>query len=456
MNFIQSIRFRIIVACVFFSIVVSVCYTWVTFFGLKYNSDELFNWYLTQEAQVLLAQYQRAPQQDLSSMTSAQVRVTSEDKALATLAEYFPDPSVKARILRHQSLQDLDILGPVFTTAQGFTIYEFSARKKNIHVLKAAIEGGDLATHFYYFADVSGFVNYDNNSEKRILNKFINVLVVIFLLSLIIGFWLAKQVVSPLTRLASSVDADNYQQYQQNRGKYYNDEIGFLAKQIDRFVAKSHQMIEREKAFSRDVSHELRTPLATSRAAIELALAAPEGQQQHMAKFLNRAVRANADMSHLIETFLLLGKQEQDGEQHSQFDLHELVQCSMNKHDYLKRSPDIESVNLIAPSLMLVASKRYLAIVLDNLIRNAYQHTYQGQIVVSMKGSCIVVEDSGEGMVCSQAAAERHDNVLEKSGLGLSIVSRLCEKLGWQITIDSEREQGTAIIIDVTAAALPQ
>lgn len=65
-------------------------------------------------------------------------------------------------------------------------------------------------------------------------------------------------------------------------------------------------MIEREKAFSRDVSHELRTPLATSRAAIELALAAPEGQQQHMAKFLNRAVRANADMSHLIETFCYL------------------------------------------------------------------------------------------------------------------------------------------------------
>ena len=65
MNIFQSIRFRIIFACIFFSVVVSFCYAWVTFSSLKYNSDELFNWYLTQEAEVLLAKYQQDSSQDL-------------------------------------------------------------------------------------------------------------------------------------------------------------------------------------------------------------------------------------------------------------------------------------------------------------------------------------------------------------------------------------------------------
>ncbi len=454
MNVIQSIRFRIIIACIFFSIIVSVCYAWVTFLGLKYNSDELFNWFITQEAEVLLAEYQQHPQQNLASMTSAQVLVASEQTALSLLAEYFPSSPVKKSILNGNSLGELLILGPVFTTKQGFTIYEFQAEQKTVHILKAAVKPQQNAVNFYYIVDVTEFDNFDNYSEQRILDKFINVLALIFCLSLLIGFWLAKHVVSPLTRLANSVDTDNYQQYQHNRGVYFNDEIGFLARKIDSFVVKTHQMIAREKAFSRDVSHELRTPLASSRAAIELALAAPEGKSTNMLKCLNRAARANADMSHLIETFLLLGREETGSEVHSPFNLHELVQNSFDKHNYLQRTPEVECINRIPQSLILTTAKRYLAIVIDNLLRNAYQHTFQGSITVAIKGSCILIEDTGEGMASSQAGSVSCDNVLEKSGLGLSIVRRLCEKLGWQISINSNTEQGTGIIIDVAQDAL--
>ena len=238
MNVIQSIRFRIIIACIFFSIIVSVGYAWVTFVGLKYNSDELFNWYLTQETQVLLAQYKQSPHLDLNEMTSAEVLVTTEKKVLVKLAHYFPSKETKTSIENSASLNDLTILGPVFTTAQGYIIYELSANGVRFHVLKAELSPAEKTLHFYYLVDVSEFDNYDNYSEDRILNKFKNVLVMIFFTSLVIGFWLAKQVVSPLTRLAKSVDTDNYLHYQKYRGKFFNDEIGFLAKKIDSFVAK--------------------------------------------------------------------------------------------------------------------------------------------------------------------------------------------------------------------------
>ena len=42
MKLFQSIRFRIVVACIFFSIIVTACYGWLTFYGASVNSDELF------------------------------------------------------------------------------------------------------------------------------------------------------------------------------------------------------------------------------------------------------------------------------------------------------------------------------------------------------------------------------------------------------------------------------
>ncbi|TPH12120.1 sensor histidine kinase [Litorilituus lipolyticus] len=445
MKVFQSIRFRIIIACIFFSLVVSLCYGWVTYYGLKYNSDELFNWFLIQETQVLVAEYQKNPQVNLSSMTSAKVIVSSEEVAIATLANYFTKTKTRERILKNNALDLIEMLGPRFTTPQGYIIYEFITKQKTIHILKAPLK--DDALSFYYLVDVSEFINYDDVSEKEISDMFLTMLVLILCISLILGFWLAKRVVSPLTRLANSVDSDNYQP---NNNVYFNDEIGFLAKRIDSFVLKTNEMIIREKSFSRDVSHELRTPLASSRAAIELALSSPAGKDTHMSKFLHRAARANVDMSHLIETFLLLGRDEIDKEVHTEFNLYELVQQSFDKHDYLKRSDELACLNKVAPTLMMFAAKRYLAIVLDNLIRNAYQHTYQGTIEVCVQNNIIIVEDTGEGMVNSKLVNDSDCNVLEKSGVGLSIVRRLCEKLNWKITIETDRPLGTKILIDIS------
>jgi signal transduction histidine kinase len=191
-------------------------------------------------------------------------------------------------------------------------------------------------------------------------------------IGLLIGFWIVKQVVSPLTRLATSVDADNYKAYQPNQGKYFNDEIGFLARRIDSFVSKAHDMMNREKAFSRDVNHELRTPLASSRAAIELALVTPLDKPENLHKYLQRAARANVDMSHLIETFLLLGREKDASNSQTTFNLHQLVEDSFAKHDYLKRDDAVNCINVISPDLTLISSQRYLAIIVDNVLRNAF------------------------------------------------------------------------------------
>jgi len=448
MKLFQSIRFRIVVACIFFSIVVTICYGWLTFYGASVNSDELFNWYISQEADVLIEEYNRNPNQDLSLMTTAKVLISDEKTVLKQLALYFKGKEGQAQFYKATTLEQIDLPGPIFITEQGHTIYEFSDDKITVHILKSKLPKS-LEQHFYYIVDVSKFLNYENNSRKYIASVFLKVLIVIMLLGLIIGFILAKMVVSPLTRLAKSVDSIDYSQLQKSKETYFNDEIGFLANRIDSFVVRTNEFIQREKAFSRDVSHELRTPLASSQAALELAMSTSEGQQGVMNKFLQRMFRANKDMTHLIETFLLLGREESSNLSIVEFNLHDLVNRSFTKHAYLKRSSHIQCINKIEPDCIMREAEQYLAIVIDNLVRNALQHTNDGYVLVYADGNKIFVEDTGDGVI-EQEMPVKHINVLKKSGVGLSIVKRLSESQNWQVEMLSKHGEGTCVSINIS------
>lgn len=445
MRLLQSIRFRIVIACITFSIIVTLGYGWVTFYGVKYNSDEIFNWYIAQESRQLIAEYEKNPALTFNQITTAKVFVSDEKQALAIAANYFVEKNTRSKFTREIDFEEVKVPGPRFTTEQGYIIYEFSADNKTVHILKSSLANKN-AQYFYYMVDVSSFVNYDNHSEEYIAELFLKILVFIMILALVIGFVLAKMVVSPLTRLANSVDGVDLQHYLKSNEKYFDDEIGFLAERIDSFVARTHEFVEREKAFSRDVSHELRTPVASSRAAVELALSTPEGQSGNLNKFLLRVSRANRDMTHLIETFLILGREEHQELKNVNFNLHEVVQNSFTKHDYLKKNHEIQCVNAIDTSLNVSCAKESLAIIIDNLIRNALQHTHEGKVSVFIENKQLIISDTGDG-ISEQEKVTENTNVLEKSGVGLNIVRRLSEKQGWQISVESEAGQGTRVII---------
>lgn len=448
MSLLQSIRFRIVIACVIFSIVVTLGYGWVTFYGVKYNSDEIFNWYISQEAGQLIAEYEKNPTLVFNQVTTAKVFVSDEKKALETAANYFISDNTRDQFTQVSNFEEVRVPGPKFSTEQGYIIYEFIADHKTIHILKSSL-AQENSKYFYYMVDVSDFVNYDNHSEEYIAELFLKILVIIMVLALVIGFVLARMVVSPLTRLANSVDGVDHQHYLESNEKYFDDEIGFLAKRIDSFVMRTQNFVEREKAFSRDVSHELRTPVASSRAAVELALSTHEGQSGKLNQFLLRISRANKDMTHLIETFLILGREQHQELKNVGFSLHALVDSCFAKHDYLKRNQAILCLNKIDTSLEISCAKESLAIVIDNLVRNALQHTSEGSVSVLIENKCIVVRDTGGGMSEHNKAPE-NTNVLEKSGVGLNIVRRLSEKQGWRVHVESKVCHGTSVFIDIS------
>lgn len=102
------------------------------------------------------------------------------------------------------------------------------------------------------------------------------------------------------------------------------------------------------------------------------------------------------------------------------------------------------------PGLVVDAPEAALSVALGNLIGNAVKYTPQGDVVVRLLDGVVQVVDTGPGL--SEEDAERlfqrgyrgtHAGHSQGAGIGLSIVGRLCDLYGWDVSVrprhDGER-----------------
>jgi signal transduction histidine kinase len=87
--------------------------------------------------------------------------------------------------------------------------------------------------------------------------------------------------------------------------------------------------------------------------------------------------------------------------------------------------------------------------VVANLIRNAFTNTPSGAVSISVKDNELTISDTGTGI-----RGEEIDKVFQRhfrgggstgSGIGLSLVKRICDRYGWETIIDSTEGQGTSV-----------
>ena len=84
------------------------------------------------------------------------------------------------------------------------------------------------------------------------------------LLSLLVGWWAASRVMSPVSELANRLQALRPQQPSPRplAAHFPDDEVGQLAEALDDYAERLTEVVQRDREFNADVSHELRTPLA--------------------------------------------------------------------------------------------------------------------------------------------------------------------------------------------------
>ena len=268
--------------------------------------------------------------------------------------------------------------------------------------------------------------------------------------------WLAGRLVRPVTQLSQWVDELDpaLGGLRLPDRSPAADEVAIIGGAINRLLDRINGFVNRERRFIQTVSHELRTPIAVIAGAADVA-ATETTLPASVMKPLQRIRRATRDIDHLIATLLILAKSpERLLEGATTFRLDELVREVMSDHAHLTSARSLELVGDALHPTLLHTAERIAQIAISNLVRNAIEHSDMGVIRVSVSSDAVVtIEDPGHGMAADDisrifTARARHGEEGTSRGIGLELISRICEHLGWTLDLQV-REQGTRAVLDL-------
>ena len=267
----------------------------------------------------------------------------------------------------------------------------------------------------------------------------------------------SRNAISPVIKLAYIVEQFDFRrqslaQLDLNELRRTSDsDVIKLIDALDHFTERLEQFIQREKNFTRDASHELRTPLAVIKSSLALLQKRSDflpNENQSIAR-IDHTLR---DMESLIETLLLLAREESSPLPEEDVLINDLLIMLMEQVNQAivndKVSLEIEQNCL----LLIPAVEKVLAILFSNLLRNAFIYTRQGVISITIGDRQVSISDTGIGM--SQHQLEHVFEPFYRAhadsnghGLGLTIVTQLCNRYGWKLKIRSKQGEGTRITV---------
>jgi signal transduction histidine kinase len=283
--------------------------------------------------------------------------------------------------------------------------------------------------------------------EYQLLLMLIGSVLLVTVTSALVGRWLASRMIAPVTHLAHRVSGMNpTDEPVPLADEFPWIEVRQLAAAFDDYLKRLHDFIERERLFTGDVSHELRTPLAVIEGACELLM-----QDQHLDekdhKRLMRIYRSVSEMNMITSALLSLAREKGDIGSHTEVCLCDtVIQEEIDRYsEIFSHKPIQVSLETVAPS-GLYLNHAILSMVFGNLLRNAFNYTDQGRIVVRLDKDRISVIDSGPGFDVDDPAhlfkPYTRGDKSSGAGLGLSLAWRLCELQGWRLELSNGVEEG--------------
>lgn len=291
--------------------------------------------------------------------------------------------------------------------------------------------------------NVSSLVGRNMADSMRLL---LGVSALIALTLMLITWLLMRSISTPVARLNNWTQSLTPENLSQPPPDFLYPELNQMARLIQNSLSSVQRSLDREHRFLRYTSHELRTPISVIRNNIELqykVLQQTASSLNPMQKDIaDRIDRASITMQHLTETLLWLSREDHEKLPESVVEIDKLLLEITAEMRYLLRDKTVELIVETHPyqcSISAVAAR----IVLGNLIRNAFQHTWEGQVIISQQGSQISIVNRQFNADIDVAPTELG------FGLGLQLTAQLTEKLGWSYQ-NIANENGHNVILDIS------
>jgi signal transduction histidine kinase len=248
------------------------------------------------------------------------------------------------------------------------------------------------------------------------------------LLIICLLFWLlARRFTQPINALEKWTRDLTPQTLSSPAPDFTYPELNNMAQLIRNSLSSVQESLDREHDFQRHVSHELRTPVSVIRNNISLIHKLEEQgaiqNNSQVSAIVNRIDRASLTMKSLIHTLLWLSR----GDTHEMLSqekvqLDQLIVELVEENRHLLKD---KAVELSVTTLPFTVNTAYepLKIVIGNIIQNAFQHTWEGDVVIYQQKNIINVTNNN---------IETEHNPEELGfGLGLRLTQELVNKMQW-------------------------
>ena len=193
--------------------------------------------------------------------------------------------------------------------------------------------------------------------------------------------------------------------------------------------------------------HQIKTPIAASK------LLVAEVVDRQLKQQLEQEIFKIDSYTNLVLQYLRL-ESFHDDLVLNQVQIEDLVKEIIRKYALFFIQKGL-NVNLYDLDKEIVTDKKWLLVVIEQIISNSLKYTKEGGLEIYMEGQELCIKDTGIGIKNSDVLRvfERGFSgyngrlTQQSSGLGLYLSKKISEELGHQIRIESEVGKGTTVRI---------
>ena len=306
-------------------------------------------------------------------------------------------------------------------------------------------------------------ISPDMDRDYRMVNRRFSVqslivLVLIVLFSSVLTYFLMGKALGPLNRFVHSIRGIRYDKLSERiKLPKCTDEIWQLTNTFNSMLGRLEEAFELKTQFAANAAHELKTPLTIMKTSLQVLEMEEQPSETDYRVFIEDTREGIERLIKIVDSLMALTK-EQAEEEPEEIVLGGLLgQIAEDLKSRAEENRIIITVN--ADESVVRASRTLLYRMIYNLAENAVKYNRPGgSITLSTRTSggrlSIEVSDTGIGMDEETVkhifepfyrADQSRSQKIPGSGLGLSIVRLIAERMGGQLKITSKPEKGTTI-----------
>jgi signal transduction histidine kinase len=298
-------------------------------------------------------------------------------------------------------------------------------------------------------------------------------------IAMVLGYYLSNALISrirTLERTAKAIQEGNLMVQTPVLG---SDELAALAQTFNQMANRLREADQKQRQLDelrRDLiawaGHDLQTPLASMRAIVEALADGVVDDPATIQRYLRTAQRNIQDLSLLIDDLFQIAQLDAGGMRLNLelASISDLVSDTLESFSELATQQGIKLEGTVTAGVdTITMDVQRIGRVLNNLIRNAFQHTPAGgsvmvQVQPLSDGIQVEVSDTGEGIPAEDLpyifdrfyrSEKSRSRSTGGAGLGLAIVKGIVEAHGGTIKVESSPGKGSRFRFNLPSSTRP-